>query len=73
MTSTANPAKAARDPEEEGEFMAFEQLMAEAQMKKDKDHKKKKEKDAATKKKWEPTAPDFQPAEFNASWEREKR
>ncbi|KAF2395515.1 hypothetical protein EJ06DRAFT_452626, partial [Trichodelitschia bisporula] len=29
-------AKAARDPDEEGDFMAFEQLMAEAQMKKEK-------------------------------------
>jgi hypothetical protein len=54
--------------------MAFEQLMAEEQMKKDKDHKKKKEKDAASKKKWgEPTAPDFKPADFNETWERERR
>lgn len=37
-------AKAERDPEEEGDFMAFEQLMAEAQMKKDKKEDKKKEK-----------------------------
>jgi len=37
-------AKAERDPEEEGDFMAFEQLMAEAQMKKDKKEEKKKEK-----------------------------
>jgi hypothetical protein len=45
-------AKAERDPEEEGDFMAFEQLMAEAQMKKDKkeekkDKKKEKEKHVA--------------------------
>ena len=37
-------AKAERDPEEEGDFMAFEQLMAEAQMKKDKKEEKKKDK-----------------------------
>ncbi|KAE9961654.1 hypothetical protein BLS_001566 [Venturia inaequalis] len=41
--------KAERDPDEEGDFMAFEQLMAEAQLKKDKKeeakpHDKKKEK-----------------------------
>jgi hypothetical protein len=56
--------------------MAFEQLMAEAQMKKEKDGKKKKDKDAS-KKKWgesaTTTAADFQPAEFNETWEREKR
>ncbi|KAL8895908.1 MAG: hypothetical protein Q9207_007954 [Kuettlingeria erythrocarpa] len=34
---------AQRDPEEEGEYMAFEQLMAEAQMKKGKDERKEKE------------------------------
>ncbi|KAJ6084649.1 hypothetical protein N7486_011449 [Penicillium sp. IBT 16267x] len=37
-------AKAERDPEEEGDYMAFEQLMAEAMTKKGKDEKKKKEK-----------------------------
>jgi hypothetical protein len=37
-------AKAERDPDEEGDFMAFEQLMAEAQMKKDKKEDKKEEK-----------------------------
>ncbi|KAJ5175753.1 J domain-containing protein [Penicillium canariense] len=35
-------AKAERDPEEEGDYMAFEQLMAEAMQKKGKDEKKKK-------------------------------
>ncbi|PKX90405.1 DnaJ domain protein [Aspergillus novofumigatus IBT 16806] len=35
-------AKAERDPEEEGDYMAFEQLMAEAMSKKGKDEKKKK-------------------------------
>ncbi|KAJ5109589.1 hypothetical protein N7532_002234 [Penicillium argentinense] len=35
-------AKAERDPEEEGDYMAFEQLMAEAMTKKGKDEKKKK-------------------------------
>lgn len=37
-------AKAERDPEEEGDYMAFEQLMAEAMTKKGKDEKKKKRK-----------------------------
>ena len=37
-------SQAARDPDEEGEFMAFEQLMAEAQMKKKEDKKQKREK-----------------------------
>lgn len=36
--------KAERDPEEEGDYMAFEQLMAEAMTKKGKDEKKKKKK-----------------------------
>ncbi|KAJ6151683.1 Heat shock protein DnaJ N-terminal [Penicillium chermesinum] len=35
-------AKAERDPEEEGDYMAFEQLMAEAMTKKGKEEKKKK-------------------------------
>lgn len=34
--------QAERDPEEEGDYMAFEQLMAEAMQKKGKDEKKKK-------------------------------
>lgn len=33
-------AKAARDPDEEGDYMAFEQLMAEASVKKEKKHEK---------------------------------
>ncbi|KAJ5981859.1 hypothetical protein N7499_009084 [Penicillium canescens] len=37
-------AKAARDPEEEGDYMAFEELMAEAMSKKGKNEKKKKSK-----------------------------
>ncbi|GAD96337.1 DnaJ domain protein [Paecilomyces variotii No. 5] len=36
-------SKAERNPEEEGDYMAFEQLMAEAVSKKGKDEKKKKE------------------------------
>lgn len=36
--------QAARDPEEEGDYMAFEQLMAEAMSKKGKDEKKKDKK-----------------------------
>ncbi|OJJ34506.1 hypothetical protein ASPWEDRAFT_42504 [Aspergillus wentii DTO 134E9] len=35
-------AKAERDPEEEGDYMAFEELMAEAMSKKGKDEKKKR-------------------------------
>lgn len=38
------PSQAERDPEEEGDYMAFEQLMAEAMTKKGKDEKKKKKK-----------------------------
>lgn len=38
--SHANIPQAQRDPDEEGDYMAFEQLMAEAQMKKGKDEKK---------------------------------
>lgn len=37
--------KAERDPDEEGDFMAFEQLMAEAAAKKDAKHDKKKHKE----------------------------
>ncbi|KAL4892843.1 X-domain of DnaJ-containing-domain-containing protein [Aspergillus ambiguus] len=39
-------SKAERDPEEEGDYMAFEQLMADAMTKKDKEEKKKKKKDS---------------------------
>ena len=34
--------QAARSPEEEGDYLVFEQLVAEAAMKKDKDEEKKK-------------------------------
>ena len=44
---TNNPNQAARDPEEEGDFMAFEQLMAEATAKKEKDSKHKHKDDKA--------------------------
>ncbi|KAK3320185.1 X-domain of DnaJ-containing-domain-containing protein [Cercophora scortea] len=37
-------SRAARSPEEEGDYMAFEQLVAEAAMKKEKESKKKKDK-----------------------------
>lgn len=43
--------QAQRDPDEEGDYMAFEQLMAEAQMKKGKEEKKdpkKTKKDEST-------------------------
>ena len=46
---TNNPTQAARDPEEEGDFMAFEQLMAEATAKKEKDSKHKHKDDKAAK------------------------
>ena len=36
--------QAARNPEEEGDYMAFEQLMTEAMSKKGKDEKKRKHK-----------------------------
>lgn len=36
----ANKLQAERDPEEEGDFMAFEQLMAEAAAKKNDKHEK---------------------------------
>lgn len=39
---TAIVVQAERDPEEEGDYMAFEQLMAEAATKKRKEEKKKK-------------------------------
>ncbi|KAF2486644.1 DnaJ domain protein [Neohortaea acidophila] len=39
-------AKAQRDPDEEGDYMAFEQLMAEATAKREKKEEKKKEKPA---------------------------
>ncbi|KAK3077143.1 hypothetical protein LTS18_011107, partial [Coniosporium uncinatum] len=43
---------AARDPDEEGDYMAFEQLMAEAAQKKDrKQEKKEKEKEKEKEKK----------------------
>ena len=38
---------AARDPDEEGDYMAFEQLMAESMKKKEKEPKEKKAKDAS--------------------------
>ncbi|KAL1962219.1 hypothetical protein VTN77DRAFT_9875 [Rasamsonia byssochlamydoides] len=40
---------AERDPDEEGDYMAFEQLMAEAATKKNKDDKKKKKEDRKSK------------------------
>lgn len=41
--------QAARDPDEEGDYMAFEQLMADAALKKDKKDAKKDKKDPAKK------------------------
>jgi hypothetical protein len=70
-------AKAARDPDEEGDFMAFEQLMAEAQIKKEKDTKKKdKDKKEAPPKKEKAAAgkaEEYGDTKFKESWDREKR
>lgn len=41
--------QAARDPDEEGDYLAFEQLMAEAATKKSKDDKKKKKESKSSK------------------------
>lgn len=41
-------SQADRDPDEEGDYMAFEQLMAEAATKKSKDKKKRGEKKTAS-------------------------
>jgi hypothetical protein len=62
--------QAARDPDEEGDFMAFEQLMAEAQIKKEK--KKKKDpppvpKSTSENGQWSGNT------EFTETWEREKK
>ena len=42
--------QAKRNPEEEGDYMAFEQLMADAAIKKDKEKESKREKDKKEKK-----------------------
>ncbi|RMJ02325.1 hypothetical protein BHE90_006393 [Fusarium euwallaceae] len=47
--------KAERSPEEEGDYLVFEQLVAEAAMKKEEDHKKKKERKHGKEK--EPSSP----------------
>ena len=49
--NTADHLQAERDPEEEGDFMAFEQLMAEAAAKKDAKHEKHEKHDKHDKKK----------------------
>ena len=41
------PSKAERDPDEEGDFMAFEQLMAESMKKQEKKKEKEKQKEPA--------------------------
>ena len=46
MLPTANDVQAQRDPDEEGDYMAFEQLMADAAIKKDKKSEKKDKKEA---------------------------
>jgi hypothetical protein len=63
--------QAARDPDEEGDFMAFEQLMAEAQIKKEKEHKKKDRRHETPR----PNRSSEYPTstEFQETWDREKR
>lgn len=46
MPHAANGGQAQRDPDEEGDYMAFEQLMADAAIKKDKKGEKKDKKEA---------------------------
>lgn len=46
MPHAANSPQAQRDPDEEGDYMAFEQLMADAAIKKDKKGEKKDKKEA---------------------------
>lgn len=41
---TDNPTQAQRSPEEEGDFMAFEQLVAEATIKKEKEKEREERK-----------------------------
>lgn len=48
--------QAKRDPDEEGDYMAFEQLMAEAAVKKGKDEKKDDKKDGKKTKKDDTTS-----------------
>lgn len=43
------PSQAERDPDEEGDFMAFEQLMAESMKKQEKKKEKEKEKESKDK------------------------
>lgn len=49
MIFTNINGQAARDPDEEGDYLAFEQLMAEAATKKSKDDKKKKKESKTSK------------------------
>ncbi len=46
MPCKTNSRQAQRDPDEEGDYMAFEQLMADAAIKKDKKGEKKDKKEA---------------------------
>ena len=46
MPCRTNSRQAQRDPDEEGDYMAFEQLMADAAIKKDKKGEKKDKKEA---------------------------
>jgi hypothetical protein len=54
--------------------MAFEQLMAEAQIKKEKEYKKKDKKTEPSKTKKGEASTDYPAStEFNETWDREKR
>lgn len=72
-----NNTQAARSPDEQAEWLEFEQLVAEAQIKKEKDTKKKEKAESVhTKsKKGESSSADYKEmsTDFNETWEREKR
>ena len=54
-------SQAARDPDEEGDYMAFEQLMAEAAAKKEHKHEKKPGKKEKEKERDKAVKPDTSP------------
>jgi hypothetical protein len=73
---TNNDIQAARSPDEQAEWLEFEQLVAEAQIKKEKDTKKKEKAESVTAKakKGESSTEQYpQSTDFNETWEREKR
>jgi len=66
-------SKAARSPDEQAEWLEFEQLVAEAQIKKEKDTKKKEKTESVTKPKKGESSEYPASTDFNETWEREKR